>query len=139
MWSSSGWFFHMLELSEWYSEYFWIVTYDPKLLSWFFAFKNQKKSIFGYEKFPGWVLTHIRTFKIQFPTFFIFSMWSKNGFLLQNTTYSFSEGEEFFGMSSYTCQNFQNMIPEIFTLRISPKTDFLSIIIVFIDFCLWGR
>ena len=67
-------------------------------------------SIFGYEKFPGWVLTHIRTFRVSFQAFGDVLCGPKQHswlFVLKNTVKSNFPDEEFFGMSSYTCKKFQ--------------------------------
>ena len=86
--AKKGEFLPMWELSGWQSEHFLISSYGlkttsrrPKLLfgsSYPFLRKGGKsrKSIFGTRSSSGWVLTHVRTFRMTTRTFFNFVIWS---------------------------------------------------------------
>ena len=79
--------------------------------------KNQENQIFRARSSSGWVLTHMRTFRMIFQPFLILSYGHKlysSLFTVQKPEKWNIGDEEFFGMSSYTCENFQDGIPNIF-------------------------
>ena len=57
-------FLHIWELSGWQSKHFWICHMVLNSFLAFLCSQNQENQIFGANSSSGWVLTHVRTFKI---------------------------------------------------------------------------
>ena len=99
---------------KWQSQHFLILSYGDKLsfldLIWS---KKPGKWNFWTRSSSGWVLTYLRTFRMTIQTFFNLSYGPKLIVCLFVRTKPGKLnfwGEEFFGMSSYTCENFQPFI-----------------------------
>ena len=56
-------------------------------LKWVLNFKKTQNQIFGMRSSSGWVLTHVRTFRMTFQTFSKFAIWYYIPFLIINQGY----------------------------------------------------
>ena len=59
---------------KWQSQHFSILSYGDKLISWPFVLKKPGKSNFWTRSWSGWVLTHLRTFRMAIQHFLICHM-----------------------------------------------------------------